>query len=290
MSDAPDILVAGATGTTGRHTTTALAARGIRYRALTRRPDRITDPAAVAVRADLDDDDALRAALDGVRAAYLVTPSSEHAEAQQLRFIDLAAAAGVGHLVLLSQFAARPDSPVRFLRYHAVVEAHLAASGIGATVLRPNLFMQGILAFADLIRTQGMFAAPIGAAAVSLIDARDIGEVAAAALTADRPLGVLTLTGPSAITHAQIADALGRRTGQDVRFVDTDPQQFTAMLSGVLPGWQVDGLVEDYAHYASGEASAVTSTVPDILGRPARDIEAFARDYASSFTAKGSSR
>lgn len=89
--------------------------------------------AEFGVQADLDDSRSVRTALKGVRAAYLVTPSTERAEAQQKRFIDLAIEAGVGHLVLLSQLGSAIDSPVRFLRYHAAVELHALASGVGIT-------------------------------------------------------------------------------------------------------------------------------------------------------------
>ncbi|ABY23289.1 nucleoside-diphosphate-sugar epimerase [Renibacterium salmoninarum ATCC 33209] len=75
----------------------------------------------------------------------MVTPSSENAEQQQLRFIDAAIAAGVQHIVLLSQLGADVDSPVRFLRYHAVVEQRLEQLGIGYTFLRPNLFFKACL-------------------------------------------------------------------------------------------------------------------------------------------------
>jgi uncharacterized protein YbjT (DUF2867 family) len=58
-------------------------------------------PVEVTV-ADFDDADALGAALAGVARAYLVTPSSEHAQDQQERFVELAAKAGLTHLVKLS--------------------------------------------------------------------------------------------------------------------------------------------------------------------------------------------
>lgn len=60
--------------------------------------------------------------------------------------------------------------------------------------------------------------------------------------------------------------------------------QFAAALAGVLPPWQLEGLVEDYAHYARGEAGEVHASVADLTGRPARDITEFAADYAGSFT------
>jgi len=50
--------------------------------------------------------------------------------------------------------AAAANSPVRFLRYHAAVEAAIQASGMAYTFLRPNLFMQGLLNFRSMIATQ----------------------------------------------------------------------------------------------------------------------------------------
>ena len=40
---------------------------------------------------------------------------------------------------------------MRFLRYHAAVERHIRDLGIGYTFLRPNLFFQGLLAFAGWV-------------------------------------------------------------------------------------------------------------------------------------------
>jgi uncharacterized protein YbjT (DUF2867 family) len=84
-----------------------------------------------------------------------VTPSSSEAEAQQIRFAELAADAGVEHLVKLSQLAASEDSPVRFLRYHAAVERRICDLGLGYTFLRPNLYFQGLLNFRGSIVSRG---------------------------------------------------------------------------------------------------------------------------------------
>ena len=161
--------------------------------------------------ADFDDPGSLRAALEGVRRAYLVTPSSERAERQQLDFVDAARAAGVERLVVLSQLGSVADSPVRFLRYHAAVEQHVRDSGMDFTFLRPNLYFQGLFAVAGSIVGNGVLPAPIGDARVSAVDVRDIAAVAAAALTDDDHGGATyTLTGPQAITHAEMAAALSR--------------------------------------------------------------------------------
>jgi hypothetical protein len=57
-----------------------------------------------------------------------------------------------------------------------------------------------------------------------------------------------------------------------------------ALLSAGFREWQADGLIEDYAHYRRGEASAVTSGFKDATGRSPRTFAEFARDYAAAFT------
>jgi uncharacterized protein YbjT (DUF2867 family) len=280
------ILITGATGSTGSAIVKTLTAQGVPVRVMVRKPPAAsTFPSEVeTVIADFDDQKSLAAALTEVDRAYLVTPSSEHAQEQQLRFADQAAASGIERLVVLSQLNSEPDSPVRFLRYHAVVEQHIRDLGINFTFLRPNLFFQGFLAFAGLIAQSGMFFAPIGHSAVSAIDVRDIAEVAARALTEDGHQGATyTLTGPAAITHDEIAAALSSALDRTITFSDAPPEQFAAALEGILPPWQLEGTLEDYAHYRRDEAAYVTTTVKDITGNPARDIGQFCRDYADSF-------
>jgi uncharacterized protein YbjT (DUF2867 family) len=87
--------------------------------------ERVATNSATPVVADFDDRPSLEAALEGVTRAYLVTPSSAAAEEQQVRFVEVAGEAGVEQIVLLSQLAADEGSPVRFLRYHAVVERRI---------------------------------------------------------------------------------------------------------------------------------------------------------------------
>jgi len=280
------VLVTGATGNTGRAIIDALIGRGAPVRAMIRTAadsSRLPDGVPVAV-ADFDDPASVAAALDGAGRAYLVTPSSERAEAQQRRFADLAVQAGVRHLVVLSQLAADEQSPVRFLRYHAAVERHVRDLGIAWTFLRPNLFFQGLMAFARSIAAESRFYAPIGDARVSAVDVRDIAAVAAVALSEPGHEGATyTLTGPASVTHAEMAAALTCALGRTITFTDVPPDAFAENLQGILPPWQIQGLLEDYAHYRQGEAASVSPAVTEVAGRPAINVGQFARDYAGAF-------
>jgi uncharacterized protein YbjT (DUF2867 family) len=246
---------------------------------------RLPKTSATVVEGNFDEPRSLEAALVGVTSAYLVTPSSPDAEAQQVRFAELATAAGVKHLVKLSQFAADEASPVRFLRYHAAVERRIRELGIGFTFLRPNLYFQGLLAFRSMIAGAGQFVAPIGDARVSAVDVRDIAAVAAIVLTEVGHDGkTYTITGPAAVTHSEIASALSKAISRPVAFVNVPSDAFAAALKAAgVPPWQVDGLVEDYAHYARGEAAAISPHVREVTGVEPRDVGRFAEDYAAAF-------
>ena len=283
------ILLTGATGNNGTEILKRLPTGEVPVRAMVRNREQasvIALPHVEVVEGDFDRHATLLAALAGVERAFLLTPSSERAESQQIAFIDAARQSGVAHVVKLSQFEADVNAPDRFRRYHAVVEEALQASGLAYTILRPNLYMQGLLNFRPTIATQNAFYAAAGDAKVSIVDVRDNAEVAVAALTEPGHEGkIYGLTGPQALTHAEMAECLSKALGRQVSFVDIPPEAMRDAFFGFgMPEWQVDGLVEDYAHYRRGEAEVVSSGVRDAIGKAPRSFEEFARDYAPMFS------
>jgi uncharacterized protein YbjT (DUF2867 family) len=284
------ILITGASGNVGTELARILTARAIPFRAMVRSPEAAQKNEALAgaelVAGDFNDAATIARALTGVDRAFLLTPSSEQAEAQQSDFVDVARREGVRHLVKLSQLAADPASPVRFLRYHAAVEQTIRGSGLAYTFLRPNLFMQGLLGFRASIVAEGRFFAAAGDARISAVDVRDIAAVAAAALTEPGHEGrTYDITGPEALTHAEMAERLSAALGRRVEFVDIPPDAMRQALIGFgFPTWQADGLIEDYAHYRRDEASAIASGVQDATGTAPRAFAEFARDYAPAFS------
>lgn len=283
------ILVTGASGNNGIELIKLLSEGGVTVRGMIRkRYDRTNTPLAGVefVTADFDDPASIRRALEGVEQAFLVTNSTERVEAQQLSFVEMARVAEVRNVVYLSQLHAAKDSPVRFLRYHAVVEDAIASSGMTFTNLRPNLYMQGLLAFRSSIGSEGRFFAPIGEARVSIVDVRDIAAVAAAALTESGDEGkTYDITGPEALTHGEMASQLSEALGKQVTFVDIPEGAMRDALVGFgLPEWQADGLIEDYAHYRRGEAATVSTAVRDVTGHSSRSFAAFAVDYKQAFS------
>ena len=285
------ILVTGATGTVGGEVVKSLFRKGVSFRAMVRDAEHAgilrSLPRTEVVVGDFDDPASLDRALRGMEQAFLLTPSTERAQTRQLAFVEAARREGVRHIVKLSQWGADRNSPVRFLRYHAAVEAAIRDSDIACTFLRPNLFMQGLLAFRATIVESGRFYACAGDAKIAVVDVRDIAGVATAALT-EPGHGSKTydLTGPAALTHAEMATQLGAALGKPVAFVDVAPREMRgALLEAGMPEWQADGLLEDYAHYRRAEAAEVTSGVKDATGKAPRPFSEFASDYATGFSA-----
>ena len=118
-----------------------------------------------------------------------------------------------------------------------------------------------------------------------MVDVRDNAAVAVAALTGDGHAGkIYTLTGPEALTHAEMASKLSAATGRKIAFADaTENDMRQAMTAVKMPEWQVEGLIEDYAHYHRGEAADVATGVRDATGVAPRTFDGFARDYMSAF-------
>ena len=283
------ILVTGASGTNGVELIKVLSAAGVAVRGMVHKRVEHAEDAPLGVeyvKADFDDPASVRRALDGVDRAFLVTNSSERTESQQLGFVEAARAAGVRHIVHLSQLHAAANSPVRFLRYHAAVEAAIGSSGMKFTHLRPNLYMQGLLGFRASIVSEGRFFAPAGDARVSIVDVRDIAAVAAAVLTRSGHEGkIYDITGPEALTHSEMAAQLSASLGREITFTDVpEAAMRDALLVLGVPAWQADGLIEDYAHYRRGEASEISTAVQDVTGGRPRSFEEFAHDYRGAFS------
>jgi uncharacterized protein YbjT (DUF2867 family) len=283
------ILVTGATGTVGSALIKRLSARGENVRAFVRNAQhKISFPGVEFVQGDFRDPASFVGALEGVDRLFLLIPSSAEVEGQQKAFVDAAKKRKVRHIVYLSQLGANKKSKGRFQRYHGAVENYIRKSGLAFTFLRPNLFMQALLKFRSTISSQGALYAPAGEGRVSLVDVRDIAAVAERALIEPgHQSKAYPITGPQALTHAEIAAELSEALAKPIRHEDISPEKMrNTLLSFGMPPWQVDGVIEDYEQYRNGEAAEATSAVKDVTGREPHSFAEFARDYTEVFQTK----
>ncbi len=216
------ILVTGATGKVGSIAVRALRARGLPVRALVRSRDRagaLEETGAEIAEGDLVVPATLDEAMAGITGVVLVSPA---VPAEELNAIDSAARAGVGHVVKMTSKASA-DSPIARRRGQTQIEAGLAASGIPHTLLRSNAYMQNTLALAPIIAATSGFGSSTGPGQVGMVDARDVGEVAAAVAAAPAAHVGRTywLTGPALITNADVAATLSRLLRRPVTYRQT---------------------------------------------------------------------
>ena len=221
------ILITGASGNAGGAVLHEVLKSGSSVRAMYRsKEDSAKVPqGATAVIADFADRQSLRRALEGVDSVYLVcSPVRELVELES-NMIDACREAGVKHIVLNSALGAG-DFAKSFPSWHCKVEDKLKGSGMDYTILRPNGFMQNLIAyFAPSIRAEGAFYQSTGNAKISHIDLRDIAIAAAKILSspAHHNRKIYELNGPEALSYAEIAEKISKATGREVQYVDIPP-------------------------------------------------------------------
>ena len=275
------ILVTGVSGSTGGAVAEALSRAGQPFRAMVR-----SEAKPGQVEADFGNPAQLRAALEGIGTVFLVCSPIPELVALESNVIDACLAAGVKHVVLNSALGAS-DYDKSFPSWHRRVEDKLVASGLGYTILRPNGFLQNLVAYnAPSIRAQGAFYAAMGDAKTSLLDVRDVAAAAVTVLL--NPAGhagkVYELNGPEALSQAEIAARISLAADRLVRYVDIPEEaQRNSMLGLGMPVWQVDALIDLQRYYTSGKAAAVTDVLETLLGRAPVTIDAFLAEFRDRF-------
>jgi uncharacterized protein YbjT (DUF2867 family) len=243
-------------------------------------------PAGVEqVIADFGDRASLDRALHGVERVYLVCSPIPQLVELETNMVEACRAAGVRHLVQSSALGAG-ETKASFPSWHFQVEHKVHASGVPATILRPESFLQNILNYyAPTIRSHGAFYAALKNAPIAYIDVRDIGAVAAKVLTTDVHTGqTYILTGGELLTHDEIARRIAKAIGRPVKYVDLAPKDLKqAMIAQGTPQWLADALLELQAYYTDGPGAKVTDAVRNVLGREPRTLDQFLKDFAGDF-------
>ena len=152
------------------------------------------------------------------------------------------------------------------------------------TLLRPTSFMQNTLSWGARV-LDGTFYSPVPDAAFSLVDARDVAEVAAVALTEEGHAGkAYGLSGPEAVSYRDQAKRVFAAAGREVTVEEIPVEALKReLVRAGVPPWNAEGLSEQFALYAGGGAQMVTSGVKDALGRDPRSIDEFAKDHVEAF-------
>lgn len=278
------VLVTGATGNTGSLIVQQLSAAGSDVRALVRDEAKaapLRKQGIGVVVGDLDVPSTLDRALDRVDKVYLVTWNGSTAETQRKNVVDAALRAGRAHIVVGG--ALGPKS--RITDQIDGANRHLKASGLPWTILQPTFFMQNLMAAKEPIAQGGLYW-DLGDGRLPAIDVRDIADAAVAVLLGHGHEGkTYDLTGPTAISFAEMASVLSRELGHAVSYTAVPTAAAKEFLVSLgFPEWIADGFGELMAGFAANWAAGRTSNNVELLaGHPARSFDQFVRDFRGYF-------
>lgn len=282
------ILVTGATGNVGRNVIDQLIQRGAQVRAIVRNPATANLPAEVdVVQGDLLDVDALRAAVDGVSTLFLLNAVVPDEFTQALLALGVAREAGVRRVVYLSVIHSDVYVNVPHFAGKFGVERMIEVMGFEATILRPAYFMDNERTIKDAITGYGIYPMPLGDKGVAMIDARDIGEVAAIELvrraqaSGALPSERINLVGPDTLTGDDAAAIWSDVLGRAIAYPGADLAGFEQNLRQFMPPWMAfdmrlmgERFVSNGMVPEQGDVARLTA----LLGRPLRTY----RDFVSA--------
>jgi uncharacterized protein YbjT (DUF2867 family) len=286
------ILVTGPTGTIGRQVVEQLTKRGTDLRALVRDPAKANFPAGVTVvQGDLLDIDSLREAFAGVSTLFLLNAVTSDEFTQALISLNVAREARVERVVYLSVIHSDLYVNVPHFAGKFGVERMIEQMGFNATILRPAYFMNNDLTIKDVVLGYGVYPMPIGSKGLAMIDARDIGEIAAIELIrreqAAGPVALdrINLVGPDTLTSADVAAIWSEVLGRTIAYPGDDTAGFEQNLRQFMPSWMAydmrlmaerfltDGMLPE-----AGNVARLTT----LLGRPLRSYRDFVAEIATS--------
>ena len=274
------ILVSNANGKVGQEVAKALLAKGekVRIGARDLGKAKAAFPQAEIVELDLTKPATLAAAVKGVDAVFSATPY-ELLPAGEEALIAAAKAAGVKRYVKLSAKGVEANSASP----HVLAEKTLEKSGLSWTILRPTFFAQNYSTMSAGSIRSGAIYEPAGTGATSFVDTRDIADVAVEALTKPGHEGKdYALTGPAALTRAEVAAEISKAIGKPVVYVEVDDAALRGAMAGAPPTL-IELMSTLFGFVRQGYTAGVTDDITKVTGKPARSFAAFAADHASAW-------
>ncbi len=280
------ILVIGALGNVGAEVVKHLLGTGNKVRASDMSEEKIKarfGSSVEAVRFDFTDPTTYAATFQGVEKMFLLRPPHiTNIKRDMYPSIDAAKRAGVKHVVFLSLIGIENTTYVP----HYKVETYLKEINLQTTFLRCSFFMQNLsTTHRKEIKERNEIFVPVGKAKTSFIDARDIGAVAAVALTQDGHANKnYDLTGSEALDYWQAAKILSDVLGRKIQYKNPNPVYFLieTMRRGTpfMFALVMTGL---YTSTRFGMAEPITNEVEKLTGRKPISFKEFASDYKENW-------
>ncbi|MBO0791504.1 MAG: NAD(P)H-binding protein [Ktedonobacteraceae bacterium] len=283
------ILVTGATGNVGREVVKLLLDGGKGVVAATRNPTTAALPdGAHVVGGDPSQPETLAPVLRGVETVFISPRALGDATAgtATVKLLKLAAEQGARRVIALSATTVEYGGGYkRFSDAFRAVEDAVKASGLQWTILRCTDFASNALGWVPQIRATGVVRGVYGDGATLTIHERDIAEISARALVDAEHAGhTYVLTGPQPLSQRDKIHLISKAIDKDVRWEEVSPEQFRqAMLAQGLPEDVPDRVIGFWSSLSSQQTMPISTTVEQVLGRPALTFAEWAIEHAVAF-------
>lgn len=207
----------------------------------------------------------------------LVLPFNEGFAATGEAIVAAAKESGIKHITKLSALGVpspgADPSPLALGIEHQKSDAAVASSGLSYTLIKPNFFMSNFLGMQGAsISAKGEFYGASAGAKMSYVAPADVAAVAVTTLLKPSEYNgkEFNVTGPTALTDAEVATLLSERLGKTVSYIDLPNEKYAeANLAAGVPAWVVQSVAGLEGVKAAGYAEQVSSAVQDLVGRPA---------------------
>jgi NAD(P)H dehydrogenase (quinone) len=292
MNNGEKFLITGAGGqhgATGNHVVRQLLAKKLPVRAMVfhadQRSEQLAALGAEIVVGDLHDIESMRRAMRGITRAYFVYPLEQGLLEAIAVFCAAAKESGVEFVVNMSQITAGPDFPSPAARRYWLGERVFDWSGIGVTHLRPTLFLENWLLFADTISKESKLFLPYGQGKCAPVAAEDVARVIVSVLVDPSSHRGKTYvpTGPRSLTMSELATTIGRVRGKPVEYVDLPIGPWAQALAPYRTPYQVEYLSRVAEAHQRGGFDVQTDVVQQIAGIAPKTLEAFVGEHRAAF-------
>ncbi len=283
-----NIFLTGATGNTGSHIVSELVQTNSKLTALVMDSslensiNELKEKGLDVIKGDVANAKSYQSQLSKSDVALLNVGNSTKQLALEKKYIDTAKNNSVKHLVKFSAFRADSKSPSEILAVHGKSENHLKNAKIPFTIVRPNFFMQNILAQAENIKTNNAFYLPMNDTKVATIDIRDIATFFKTVLTGEGfENREFNITGPEIISFHEMAVILSEVLGRTINYVPVTHKQFEASLEQFgLDNWTIKALSELNQYVESQDAMAhKTDDFEKVTGKKPHTFKQFIEDH-----------
>lgn len=273
------ILITGAGGKTGRTLTQALSNLES-VCALVHREEYVpvlkSLGAEKVILGDMRDDDAIRYAMQEIRAVYHICPNMSPDEVM------------IGHLVI----GEAQKANVEHFVYHSVlhpqtekmnhhwqkmrVEEMIFESGLQFTILQPAPYMQNLLAGWKSIIEDGILRVPYSVdSRFSFIHIEDVAQAAGIVLSEpNHKSTIYELAGTFPLSHAEVAEIFGRVLRRDVQAEKEETIDWRLRSKG-LSEYAVENLVRMFEYYDQWGLAGNPNVLRWILKREPTSMESF---------------